>query len=111
VIQILNNDRANVHAIAAGEKHLDFGEIVRIEQALLGIPLHSLPAKLVTDTMIVSATVRQFRAKVQDALRYHREMDADAFADLFKTTAEMRESLKQSCDDIEAKLRAVEASA
>lgn len=111
VIQVLNNDRATVHAIAAGEKHLDFGEVVRVEQALLSVPLHSLPAKLVTYTMIVSSTARQFRAKVQDALRHHREMDADAFQDLFTTTAEMKDSLRDSCADIEAELRVLEASA
>ena len=110
VIDTLNADRSTVHEIAEGSKHLDFGELVRVEQAVLTVPLHGLPSKLVTYTMMVSSAVRQFREKVQGALQHHREMDASAFEDLFKSTVAMKLSLGKTCSDIEAELRTITAS-
>lgn len=108
IIQLIDNNRDTVHAIAYGDKHLDVGELARVEQAVSGIPLHSLPAKLVAHTMIVSSIVRQFRAKIQDALHHHRTMDASAFEDLFRSIAEMKASLSATCTDIQNELHALE---
>ena len=57
------SDREAVHNIAEGRVHFDFGELSRIDAAISGIPLHNLPDSLVTPTMLLSATVRQFREK------------------------------------------------
>ena len=97
-------DRESVYSIAEGDMHFDLGELRRIDNAIAGIPLYSLPDTLVTSTMILSATVRQFIEKVEMALRLHRQMDADAFEDLFRTIGEMNKSLKKTCEDIETEV-------
>jgi len=104
----LNNDRARVHEAAEGERHLDLEELIRVEHAVSGIPLHSLPEKLVTYTMLMSASVRQFREKVQGAMQHHRQMDAAAFIDLFRSITVMHVSLERTRGDIEGELRAIE---
>jgi hypothetical protein len=106
-IRLLDNDRSNIYDIAEGRKHLDVGELARAEQAVLAIPLHSLPAKLVTYTMWVHSTVRQFREKVETALQHHRGMQAEHFEDLFRSITEMQEGLSKTLKDIEAELAAL----
>ena len=77
---------------------------------MASIPLHSLPDTLVDPTMIISAYVRQFIAKVEMALRTHRVMDSDAFDDLFKFFAATNNGLEETCKDIEAEVRRIEAA-
>lgn len=93
--------REAVHRIADNETHFDFNELRTIESAVIGIPLHSLPHRLVPLTMILSSTVRQFREKVESVLRFHRQMDATAFQDFFSVLEEMQESLSLTCKDIQ----------
>ena len=106
VIDRINNDRTTFHEIATGDRHLDFDELIRAERAVMTIPLHTLPAKLLTYTMMVSSVVRQFRAKVESGFRFHREMDAAAFEDLFKSMPEMKVSLDKTCAEIDSELKA-----
>jgi hypothetical protein len=103
-IRVLDKNPANVHDIADGRKHLDLGELARAEQIVGAIPLHSLPPKLVTYTMWVHSTVRQFRGKIESALQHHRRMPTEHFEDLFRTTAEMQDSLSKTLKDIETEL-------
>lgn len=93
-------DRDAVHRIADQETHFDFNELRIIETAVIGIPLHSLPHTLVSPTLILSSTVRQFREKVESALRFHRQMDSAAFEDFFSVLSQMRRSLEQTCKEI-----------
>lgn len=102
------SDRGAIHDIAEGNAPLDLVEIRRIEKAIEAIPLHNLPDTLVTFTMIVSATVRQFTDKAEMALRLHRQMNAAAFEELFQTFAEIKESLEKTCKDIEAEVERVQ---
>lgn len=104
-------DRESLHRIADLEAHFDFNELRVIEGAVLNVPLHSLPHSLVSVTMIVSSTVRQFREKVESALRFHRQMNSGAFEDFFSTIAEMQGSLAQTCRDIEASVASFESEA
>jgi hypothetical protein len=104
IVAQLNDDRTAVHQFADGERHLDFDELVRVEQAVVAIPLHSLPSKLLTSTMLVSSVVRQFRAKVENAFKFHREMNAAAFEDFFKSMGAMKFALAHTCADIETEL-------
>lgn len=76
--------RDAVHNVGHEELFLDLGEVRRLDASLAHIPLHGLPETLVTPTMILSALVRQYLAKVEMALRVHRQMDAAAFEDLFE---------------------------
>ena len=94
-------DREAVHKIAEGEVFFDLGELRRIDTAMASIPLYNLPDTLVSSTMIISATLRQFVAKVEMALHAHRQMNGAAFDDLFRVFGEMTESLKATCKDIE----------
>ncbi len=94
------NDRQAVHDIAEGHIHFDLGELARLDAAISGIPVYSLPSSLVTPTMILSATVRQFREKVEMVLRTQRSMDGAAFEDFFRVLDEMNMSLKATCKDI-----------
>lgn len=97
-------DREAVHLIAEGETHFDLGELRRVESSLASIPLHGLPSSLVSPTMAATATVRQYREKIEQALRMHRSMDAAQFADFFRCRQEMTDSLHGTCDDIAKEL-------
>lgn len=101
------NDRAAIHEIGEGRVHFDCGELSRLDAAISGIPLHSFPSAIVTPTMILSATVRQFREKVEMVFRVHRSMDAAAFEDFFRVLLEMNNSVKATCSDIEKEVERV----
>ena len=98
-------DREAVHRVGAQDAHFDFNELCIIEGAVLSVPLHSLPHSLVPLAMIVNSTVRQFREKVESALRTYRQMNAAAFDDFFFTVTQMQGSLSVTCADIEAEVR------
>ena len=83
------NDRESVHNAAEGLVPCDVGELCRIDSYLSDIPLHTVPHSMVTLTMILGSTVRQFKEKVEMALRLHRKMDADMFNDFFRSIGEM----------------------
>jgi hypothetical protein len=101
-------DREAVHKIAEGEVYFDLGELRRIDTAMASIPLYSLPDTLVSPTMIISATLRQFIDKVEMALRVHRQMDSAAFEDLFRVFGEMNDSLRATCEDVEAEVKRIQ---
>ena len=94
------SNREDVYEIATGGRHVDLIELIRIEASIIGIPLHNLPDSLVTPTMVLSATVRQFRENVEFAIRKHREMDSAAFENFFRILREMNESLELTWSDI-----------
>lgn len=102
------SSRQAIHDIAEGLVHFDFGELSRLDTAISGIPLHNLSDSLVTPTMLLSATVRQFREKTEMAIRVHRQMDAAAFEDLFRVLGEMNKSLEETCGDIATELNRIQ---
>lgn len=102
-------NREAIHNIASGEKHFDYGELRHLENATSGIPLYSLPDVLVSHAMTLAATIRQFRETVEIAIRQHRNMDGAAFSDVFRTFAEMNESLRLTCDDIGKAVEQIES--
>src|SRR5690606_16310162 len=79
-------NREAVHAAGDGELYVDLEEIRRIDNALANIPLHTVPSSLVTPTMILSSTIRQFLCKVEMALQLHRKLGAPEFEDFFPDT-------------------------
>lgn len=99
-------DREAVHQAAEGLILCDIGEVRRLDGYLGAIPLHELPASLVTLTMILGSTVRQFKEKTEMALRLHKQMDATMFEDFFRTLARMNESVKATSKDISEKVQA-----
>lgn len=103
------HDREAIHLAAEGLTHCDIGELSRIDAYLSAIPLHSIPYSLVTPTMVLEATVRQFKEKTEMALRLHRQMDASMFDDFFGTVMEMSASLEATCRDLEAEVKRLEA--
>ncbi|HRH80249.1 MAG TPA: hypothetical protein PLW81_04320 [Thiobacillaceae bacterium] len=94
------NSSEAVYDIAEGGKYFDIFQLERLDQAIANIPLHSLPSPLVTPAMLLGATIRQHRNKVEQVLRVHRTMNANDFADFFKTLEEMKASLALTCNDI-----------
>lgn len=104
-------DRESIFKIAEGETYFDFGQLETIRSAVAAIPLHNLPHTLVSHTMILGATVRQFTEKVETAIRIHRKMDGEEFADLFRVFREMNESLTQTCKEIEVEVQRVQSDA
>ncbi len=94
------DDRTAVYEISEGRAPCYIEEIVRLDSAIMGIPVHNIPSSLVTPTMALSATVRQFREKVETVLRVHRTMDSSDFEVFFRIIGEMRDSLKGTCEDI-----------
>jgi hypothetical protein len=103
------HDRESVHKAAEGLVHCDIGEITRINHYIEAVPLHTIPYPLVTPTMVLGSTVRQFKEKVEMALRLHRQMDGNMFEDFFRTLSEMNASIGATCKDIEAELRRLQA--
>lgn len=104
-------DRNAVYSIAEGDSRCDIEEIVRLDSAIAGIPIHNLPSTLVSPRMSLESTVRQFREKVEMVLRVHRSMNADAFGDFFRTNREMYDSLKATCDDIAREIERMQDTA
>lgn len=98
-------DSGAIFDIAEERVYFDIQELRTIERAVGNIPLHELPSALVTHIMILSATVRQFREKIELALRLYRKMDATAFDDLFSTFQEMKSSLELTCKDIDNEIQ------
>ncbi|WP_137936567.1 hypothetical protein [Chitinivorax sp. B] len=101
-------DREAIHRVAEGLTHCDLGELHRIDSYLSAVPLHSIPHSLVTHTMVLGSTVRQFIDKTEMALRLHRQLDAGMFDDFFKTVGEMSSSLDATCQDIAAVVKSLE---
>ena len=104
-------DRESVHTVAEGLAPCGIDEVTRINRYLAAIPLHALPHSLVTVTMIVGATVREFGEKVEMALRVHRQMDGAAFHDFFRTLGEMNASIELTCRDITTEVTRIEREA
>lgn len=98
------HNRQAVHDAAEGLALCDIGEVQRIDGYLSAIPLYELPGPLVTPTMILGSTVRQFKEKTEMALRLHRQMDASMFEDFFRSLAQMNESVEATCKDISEKV-------
>jgi len=101
-------DRESVHNAAEGMILCDIGELSRIDTYLNNIPLHSVPHSMVTLTMILGSTVRQFKEKVEMALNLHRKMDAGMFEDFFRTLSEMITSIEATCNNIDAEVKRLE---
>ena len=102
------NSRDSVYEVASGEKYFDFGQLNYLSNYLDSIPLHNLPSTLVTNAMILNATYRQFKDKVESAIKNHRSMNSDHFHDLFNTFEKMSNSLNKTCVEIESKLKKME---
>lgn len=103
------SDRDAVYQAAEKLVHVDLGELGRIDGYVAGIPLHTVPYSLVTLTMVLGATVRQFREKVEMALRLHRQMNGAMFTDFFETLSAMNTAVGATCRDIEAEVKRLEA--
>ena len=102
---ILLSERERVCQYATKEKPFDIGALVEAENAIAAIPLHSLPVPhMVRLTMISSATVRQYRAKVENVFESHRTMDANAFTDFFNSMEQMKASIKMTAQDLRTEL-------
>jgi hypothetical protein len=104
-------DRESVHRAAEGLIPCDIGELRRIDKYLSDIPLQTVPYSMVTPTMLLGSTVRQFKEKVEMTLRLHREMDGSMFDDFFRTIAEMNASLEATCADIKREVKVQERQA
>lgn len=98
-------DRESIYQVAEGLIHCDIGELQRIDAHLNAIPLHSIPSPLVTPTMVLGATLRQFKDKAEMALRAHRQMDAAMFEDFFRTIEEMNTSATATSQDIQTEIK------
>lgn len=58
--------------------------------------------------MVVGATLRQFRGKLEQVLRVHRTMDADAFEDFFQSMSHMISSFEATCGDIQTEIEGMD---
>ncbi|HKQ24736.1 MAG TPA: hypothetical protein VJT81_09880 [Burkholderiales bacterium] len=102
--------RDAVYTAASDGLPFDMPNLRAMEHYLDGIELHSLPASLVSLALILSSTVRQFRAKVEKAFQYHRQMDAEEYQDFFATLGKMTNSLEQTVWDFGAELKKLTGS-
>lgn len=103
-------DRDAVHHFGDEITHLDLNELKVVEGAVQTIPLHSLPHQLVSLTMMLGSTLRQFREHVELVIQVHRKMDANQFESFFANMADMRRSLKETCDDIQTEVNKLECN-
>jgi hypothetical protein len=97
-------DRESIQRAADGLSSCGIGEIDRLDAHLRALPLHELPDTLITPALMMGSVVRQFKDKVEMALRLHRQMNAENFADFFGTMKQMNESVKETCADIETEV-------
>ena len=94
-------DRQAVHDFAERRREFDFVALQQIERTIEAIPLHELTTpELVTEVIILSATFRQFRSVVEQALKIHAQMDANDFTRLFSTFREVNQGLARSSGSI-----------
>lgn len=98
------SSREAIYRVARGEKHFDFEELTALRDAAASVQLHQLPDVLIGPAMALAATVRQLRQTIEIAIREHPNMDAESFADLFRTLAEMTASLSATTQDVEAEV-------
>ena len=105
------DDREKVGLASETGLPFDMPELERLERALDAIPLHDLPGDFVTPALVLSSTVRQFRIKVDMALRGYRQMDAKAFEDFFGSTRAMRMSVDATVIDFESLIRNLDEAA
>lgn len=96
--------RESIGAAAEDRLAFDWPEVIALERALNQVEIHRLPAELVSLSLILAATVRQFRIKVEMALDTHRQMDAAAMVDFQAVMQEMAESLRLTVSDLEGHL-------
>jgi len=96
-------DCEKVHLAAEGLVHCDIGEVQRLDGYISAIPVHEMPEYLVAPTLVLGATLRQFRDKVEMTLRIHHMMDANMFEDFFLTLRKLNESAKATCHEIAIK--------
>lgn len=104
------NSRDSIHKAAEGFIPSNVGELQRINGYLNAIPLHSIPYSLVTPTMTLGSTVRQFYEKIEMTLRLYREMDASMYEDLFRVLSAMNQSIKLICKDIELEVERLDGA-
>lgn len=100
--------REQVYNVAEGVTHVDRGQIGRLDGALAGIPLHSLPSTLISHAMILAATVRQYGEKLDQVMKIHRTMDADDFSGFFNDIADAEKNLKDVSSDISIEIEKIE---
>lgn len=98
------SDREAVHTVAERNGPSDLNELIVLERAVLAVPLHSLPHSLVTLTMFLSSTIRQFRENVEGALENHRNMSSESFSALFSVLAECLGNLKRIAEEIDSEV-------
>jgi hypothetical protein len=104
------NDSNSVHNAANGLNPCDIGELQRIDKYLNDIPLQTVPHSMVTLTMILGATVRQFKEKVEMVLENHDVMNKEMFDDFFQTVGEMNNSIELTCIDIDEEVNRIDSS-
>jgi hypothetical protein len=93
-------DRETVHNIVDGNIYFDLGELARLDVAVIGIPLHDLPSRLVKPTLFLSSDIRQFRQNVEHVFLTHRAMDAKAFQEFFQILDAIANSIGRTADEI-----------
>jgi hypothetical protein len=107
-IKLQLHDRESIYNVAEGLVHCPIGEMVRIDKCLSDIPLNTIPSSLVTYTMILGSTLRQFKEKVEMTLNCCLKMDTTMFADFFKCLAKMNVVIEKVCNDINVELKRLE---
>jgi hypothetical protein len=100
------DSREAIQTAAEDRLPFDMPEAYALVRALDSIELHLLPASLISSAMIVGATFRQFRIKVDMVFDTHRKRDGAAFADFFETMKQMQESMRLTVADLDKELKA-----
>lgn len=104
------SSRDAVHEAGDTGLVFDMAMLEGLEKSLSAIQFHQLPASLVRLALILSSSITQLRMKVQVAIKVHKEMDAAAFDDFFKTLKQMTDSLDLTIADIEAQVQKIKGT-
>lgn len=102
------SSKESIFKVAEGYESSFIGELERIDKYIIDIPLFTLQGSMVTLTMTLSSTVRQFKEKVENVLRVHRSMEDTEFEDFFKILEEMKNSMTNTCRDISKEVNDLE---
>ncbi|MBU7435846.1 hypothetical protein [Paraburkholderia fungorum] len=95
------DSRQSIMAAAEDQLPFDMPEVYAYERALDRIELHQLPSNLVSLALIVAATFRQFRIKLDMLFDRQRYMDSAMFDDFLVTMKDMQKSMSETVADLE----------
>lgn len=92
--------REKIYTAAEDRLPFDMPMVYALQRSLDKIELHRLQAKFIPHALMIAETFRQVRIKLDMVFDTHRQMDAAAFADFFRTMTQMQDSMRSTVGEM-----------